>query len=486
MKKTNKTKVALVNPPLLCDPGHPLFPPLSLAYMAAVLDQDGHEVKIIDCPICKIDHEKLKAELASFEPNLIGISCMTPTISSVLQSARVAKEACPNSKVVLGGSHVSFMDKQILSQEATVDIIVRGEGEQTLSELAQHSPNSDSLNEIKGITFKNNDGQITQTPDRPFIQNLDELPRPAYKYFPMEKYRVFGKTYLLMMTSRGCPFQCSFCISAKMFGGKFRTRSPKNVVDELEWLRDMYGASFISFCDDTLTFDRKRMLEICDEMKNRKIGVSWGCLTRVDCVDKELLAKMREANCQLVHFGVESGCQKILDAVKKRISIEQCEKAVKWTKEEGLFAGVSAILGYPGETKDTVKQTLDFIRRLEPDGVWLSIATPFPGTELRVLLESMGWKMSEDWHLYDMLHPVIENPLLPTEEISKIRKTFYSSLFSPRYILRETVKGYLKGNFFSQFMARTALNHMLWRISQRALIRGRPLYYFREIKLGLI
>jgi radical SAM superfamily enzyme YgiQ (UPF0313 family) len=433
-------------------------------YLAAVLEQDGYEIKIIDCPVCKIDHGKLRAELSSFEPNLIGISSITPTITSALQSARVAKEACPDSKVIMGGPHATFMDKQILSQEAAVDIVVRGEGEQTLLYLAQHLLNSENLGEINGITFRNSNGQIMQTSDRPFIQNLDELPYPAYKYLPLKKYRVFGKTDLPIMTSRGCPYQCSFCVASQMFGGEYRTRSPKKVVDELELLRDVHGADGVSFCDDTLTLDRKRTLEICEEIKNRKIGLPWGCQTRVDQVPKEVLVKMREANCQLIHFGVESGCQKILDAVRKRISIEQCGEAIKWAKEEGIFAAVTAIIGYPGETKDTVKQTLDLIRRLEPDDAWLCTATPYPGTELRALVESMGWKMSEDWSLYNMAQPVFENPLLPSEEISKIRKKFYSSLYSPRYVLRQTVKGYLKGNFYSKIMARTALNHMLWRI----------------------
>ena len=463
MKKTNETKIALVNPPLPKRLHHPLYPPIGLAYLAAVLEQDGHEIKIIDCPVCGVDHEKLKAELASFAPMLIGITSMTPTILSAFQSARVAKEACPDSTVVLGGPHATFMSKQILSQEAAVDIVVRGEGEKTILELAQHSPNLDSLHKIKGITFKNHDGQITQTPNRPFIQNLDELPLPAYKYVPLERYRIFGRTHLQVTTSRGCPYQCSFCISSQMFGAKFRARSPKNVVDELEWLRDVHGANGISFCDDTLTLDRQRILEICEEIKNRKIGLPWGCLTRVDRVSKEVLAKMREAKCQLIHFGVESGSQKILDAVKKGTTVGQNEKAIKLTKEEGLFVAVSVIVGYPGETKDTVEKTMDFIRKTEPDDVWLAIATPYPGTELRTLVESRGWKMSEDWSLYDIAHPVFENPILPSEEISKIRETFYNGFYSPLYVFRQTVKGYLKGNFYSQIMARIALNYMMWR-----------------------
>src|SRR3972149_9398437 len=180
MEKASKAaKIALVNSPLLQGTyRHPLFPPLGLAYLAAVLEQEDFEIRIMDCPVCKINHEKWRADLASFEPTLIGIASMTPTIPSALKSARVAKEACPDAKVIMGGPHATFADKEILTEEAAVDLVVRGEGEETLLELAQHAQNLDKLQDIKGITFRNNGG-IVQTPNRPFIENLDELPRPA-------------------------------------------------------------------------------------------------------------------------------------------------------------------------------------------------------------------------------------------------------------------------------------------------------------------
>jgi len=464
MKKAKATKIALVNSPLIEETyHHPLFPPLGLAYLAAVLEQNDFEVRIMDCPVCEMDHEKLKADVASFEPTLVGIASMTATIPSALKSARVAKEACPDAKVIMGGPHATFADTEILTEEAAVDIVVRGEGEETLLELAQNSPKLDRLGEIKGITFREND-QIVKTPDRPFIQNLDELPRPAYKYLPIEKYRIHGRKFLPIMTSRGCPFQCSFCVASQMFGAKFRARSPKNVVDELEWLRDEYEAEGVSFHDDTLTLDRKRILDICDEIIERKIRLAWGCQTRVDQVSREVLSKMRKAGCNEVSFGVESGCQRILDAVHKRVSIQQCENAIKWAKDEGLFVAVSTIVGYPGETKETMKQTLDLIHRIEPDDVWLCLATPYPGTELRALIESMGWKMSSDWTLYNTMNPIFEIPDLPAEEISKMRKSFYAKFYSPRYILRQLVKGYVKGNFYSKIMARTSANYLIWRL----------------------
>ena len=168
-----------------------------------------------------------------------------------------------------------------------------------------------------------------------------------------------------------------------MFGKSFRARSPKNVVDELEWLRDEHGADAFTFYDDTFTLDKKRALKICEEIKNRKIGIPWDCQTRVSTVSKDLLLKMRDANCQQVFFGVESGCQKILDAVNKGTTVEQNEKAIRIAKNVGLFVAVSVMVGYPGETTEMLQETIDLIRKAEPDDVYICVATPYPGTELR-------------------------------------------------------------------------------------------------------
>jgi anaerobic magnesium-protoporphyrin IX monomethyl ester cyclase len=463
METPNKPKIALVNTPLIAGVAHhPPFPPLGLAYLAAVLDQDGYEVKIWDCPVCEIDHEKLKAELASFQPSLVGIGSMTPTIESAFKSAVVAKEACPDTKVVVGGPHVTFMDKETLAQEPAIDVVVRGEGEETLSELVTHLPNLSGLEDVKGITFRKGD-QIIKTSNRPFIKDLDSLPRPAFNLLPIEKYRILGRKLLPIMSSRGCPFQCSFCVASQMFGAGFRSRNSKNVLDELEWLRDEYGAQGISFQDDTLTFNKKRILEICDGIIERKINLRWGCGTRADVVTKEILAKMQKAHCDEICFGVESGCQRIRDALKKRVSTEQIENAIKWAKEAGIFVTASIILGYPGETKETLTQTLEFIRKVEPDDVYLCHATPYPGTELRALVERNGWKMEKDWKLYNTMNPIFEDPQLPAKEIAMMRKNFYDKFYSPQYIIRQAVKGYFKGNLYSKIMARTAVNYLLWR-----------------------
>ena len=467
LKRSSRTvKIALViPPPQKAGPTWCPNLPIGLAYLAAVLEKSGHEVTVIDCPALEIDHKKLEAKIATFEPNVVGITSLTPMTQSTFLAVHVAKETCPNAIVILGGPHATFMDEQILSENSEVDVVVRGEGEQTLLELMRHVFSFGDLHGIAGITFRKN-GQIIRTPNRPFIQNLDELPRPAYEHFQLRKYRLFGKVILPIMTSRGCPFQCSYCVSSRMGGIRFRARSPKNVVDELEWLRDTHGADAFSFYDDTFTLDIERACEICEEIKNRNIGLPWDCQTRVDRVSKEVLVKMREAKCQLVSFGVESGSQKILDAVKKGTTVEQNERAVRWAKEVGLPVSMSVIIGYPGETTDTLKQTMNFIRKVEPDYVYLCLATPYPGTELRELVKELGWNMSREWSHYDMQTPVFENPLLPNDKLMEARKKFYNDFYSPAYILRQS----LKGNFYSQIMARTALNYILWRTKLPRLV----------------
>jgi radical SAM superfamily enzyme YgiQ (UPF0313 family) len=463
MKMQTNKKIALVTPPVTQKVAHhPLYPPLGLTYMAAVLEQNNFEVRIIDSPVLCFDHQQIRKELEAYQPSIVGIGSMTPTFESAIQCAKAAKEAVPDAQVLMGGPHATFADAEILTAEEAVDVIVRGEGEETIVEIAEQK----KLGDIKGISFRKN-AQIIRTAQRPYIQNLDALPSPAYHLLPMKKYNITGRNLLPIISSRGCPFQCPFCVASQMFGQQFRARSPKNVLDELEWLRDEYGAEGITFQDDTLTFDKKRTLDICDGMIQRKIGLHWGCGTRADVVTKEILAKMKQAHCDEIMFGVEAGCQRMRDLLKKRVSTTQIENAIKWTKETGIFVTVSVILGYPGETAKTLQESLDFVRKVEPDEVWLCHATPYPGTCLREIVEQNSWKMSDRWELYNTMNPIFEDPNLPATQIAEMRKDFYNKFYSPKYILRQTVKGYFAGNLYSKIMVRTAVNYMLWRLMSR-------------------
>jgi anaerobic magnesium-protoporphyrin IX monomethyl ester cyclase len=456
-----KAHVTLVNPPSPSGAPPSLFIPLGIGYLAAVLEKNQYEVNVIDCQALRPTRNQLKAELIKSHPDVVGVTSATLTYKPALEIVKTAKEALPNCLLILGGPHVTVLDEQTLNEAPEADIIVRGEGEQTMLELADLVSRSDlkNIQEVEGITFRRND-KIVRNKDRAFIQNLDELPHPAYEHFQLSKYKLSGKMYLPIITSRGCPFQCTFCLASRMCGKRFRTRSPKKVVDELEWLRDVHGADVFAFYDDTFTFDIKRAYEICEEMRNRGFDLPWDCRTRVDRISTEVLSKMRDTNCQLVHFGVESGSQKMLSAMKKGTTVEQNERAIRWTKEVGISVAISVVVGYPGETADMLKQTFDFIRKTGPDYVYVCQAIPYPGTELFDLLRELGWEVSTEWNHYDEQSTVFKNPLLPPQKIEEMRGTFYNQFFSPSYFLHKS----LKRDFYSQVMARAALNHLLWRM----------------------
>ena len=470
-------RITLINPPIPPKTyTHTQFPLIGIAYMAAVLEKDGHEVTMLDCPALKITHGDLKREIAKLKPDIVGISSVTVTFPSALQAASAAKEAYPNTLTVLGGPHATVTDEQTLKEHKEVDCIARRECEYTILELADFVSGNRpiSLEEIEGITFRKN-GQVVRTPDRKFIQDLDSLPWPAYKFFDLEKYRYLGKLIFPIMARRGCTGNCAYCLASKMSGRLVRKRSPKNVVDEMEWLQDELGADACTFHDPTFTFDKKWAWEICDEIDSKKIKIPWDCSTRVDCVSKPILAKMKQANCQIVGLGVESNSQKILNAMRKGTTTQQNERAVKMAKEVGLPFGLFFIIGYPGETDETLKETLDFIRRAEPDDVFISLASPYPKTELYETVKENGWKMSTDWSRFDNITPVFENPSMPANTMTETRRKVFNQFYSPSYILRQS----LKRTHCSRLMARTALNYQLMRIRLPRLVstglkRARP------------
>ena len=455
-----KVRVTLVNPPYPAGAIQAPFLPLGIGYLAAYLEKNGYEVKVIDCQVNYPSPKQLASELEKNEPDLVGLTCATLTYKPALEIVKIAKEVRPDCLTVMGGPHVTVLDEQTMAEPNAPDVVARGEGEQTLLELAAiaSKPDASSLGKVDGVTFKI-DNKLVRTKDREFIQNLDDLPHPAYDHFELRGYKFSGKMYLPIITSRGCPFNCAFCLASKMCGHGFRARSPKKVVDELEWLRDEWDADAFAFYDDTFTFEKKRAYDICQEIIDRKITLPWDCRTRVDQVTVEMLGKMKRANCKLIHYGVESGSQKMLNLMRKGTTVEQNARAIKLTKEAGIGAAISVVVGYPGETPEILQQTVDFMNNTKPDYVYMCQAIPYPGTEMAAELDRLGWAMDPDWNHYDEVTPVFKSPLLPQEIIDKTRKQFFDKFFSPSYYIRES----RQGNFYSEIMARTALNHMLWR-----------------------
>jgi anaerobic magnesium-protoporphyrin IX monomethyl ester cyclase len=459
-----KMHVTLVNPPYPSGSHkHPPFTPLGLGYLAAVLEKNQYEVDVIDCQALNLSYGEFKNEIGKRQPNIVGITSTTLTYKSGLQIAKIAKETCPNCLTAMGGPHVTFWDDKALQECPELDVIVRKEGEITLLELVQKVEAGKSYHDVTGTTCRK-DGKIVRNPDRPYIEDLDSLPFPAHNLWPIESLRKYGKVIYPLTTSRGCVYWCDFCTAVRMFGRKYRMRSPKNVVDELEFLHNTYQADQFTFYDDAFTVDQSRAEEICHEIRKRKLKIKWDCETRVDMVTKELLLEMKEAGCIAVWFGVESGSQRVIDAMSKGISIAQTMRAVRWAKEVGLMAVTSAILGFPGETKESAWETIKFVEKIDPDDVGYYIATPYPGTPMYDLVKEKGWLKTNDFDKYDTATPVFETPTLTMHELREIREQAFQRFYlRPAHIIHIFSKGGLYG--FS--LTRTALAHFLRAIKSK-------------------
>jgi len=288
--------VTLVNAPYRTQRvQHPPFPPLGLGYLAAVLEKNGFEVDVIDCQASSFSYDDFKREISKRKPDIVGATASTRLYNSALQIIEIAKEAHPNCITMLGGPHVTFWNEKALQECTQLDIVVRREGEYTLLEIVQRIAAGKSYEDVIGITIRKGDG-FQVNPDRPYIENLDELPFPARHLWDLDAIRKAEDMFYLT-TTRGCVYWCEFCAAVRMFGRRYRMRSVQNVADELEYLYKTYGGKYYTFCDDAFTVDQARTEQLCEEIKKRGLKIQWNCGTRVDMVTKELLQKMKDSGC---------------------------------------------------------------------------------------------------------------------------------------------------------------------------------------------
>jgi radical SAM superfamily enzyme YgiQ (UPF0313 family) len=440
-------KITLVNPPYPhTGHQHPPFIPLSLGYLGAVAEKNGHEVNVIDCQAEKLEPEDYRKRLSQTDADVVGITSTTLTYRSALRIASVTKEELPECTAILGGCHATFWDENALKECPSLDITVRREGEITFIDLLEKLQSKSSLNSVKGITFRKSDGGIARNEDRPFMENLDDLPFPAFHLFPLDTFRRVGKIIFPLQTSRGCVYWCDFCTAVRMFGRKYRMRSPKNVVDEIEMLQNKYGESQFAFYDDAFTIDPERVEKICEEIRQRKLAIHWDCEARVDMVNRSLLQKMKAAGCMAVWLGVESGSQLIIDKMNKRIKLDQTRNAFKTARELGIMTIANVVLGFPGETEQTAWETINFIKELKPGDVGFYIATPYPGTPLYELVKQSGWLKTTDFNHYDTATPTFETPLLSMGKLREIRyKALQQFYLRPGYVLEMLRRGGIYG-----------------------------------------
>lgn len=413
--------------------------PIGLAYLASVLLKDGHNVKIIDLGIETMGIKGLKDHIAKFNPDIIGITATTALVKSAVFIIKEAKKAAPKSKIVMGGVHPSLLPEEVLKNK-DVDYVLRGEGERAFPEFAKGT----NPEKIKGFYFRKGKKIVDNGIADP-IYNLDALPFPAYKLLKMEKYRPSLGNYrrlpaVAIITSRGCPGKCTFC-NTEVFGKRTRFRSAENIIAEIEMLIRDYKIKEISFYDDTFTANRPNVQRFCKLIIEKGIDLTWSCMSRVDCVDFKTLKLMKKAGCHQIGYGIESADAGILKNINKMVSLEQAEKAIAMTKKVGIDARAMFMFGNPGETIETMKKTLRYSIKIDPDLVVYNITTPFPGTAMFNWAKENNYLNTYDWDDYDLARVVMELPSVSPKEIVRFyRKAYKKFYLRPRYLIKRIMK----------------------------------------------
>jgi radical SAM superfamily enzyme YgiQ (UPF0313 family) len=376
------------------------WPPLGMLYIAGILMREGIEVSILDQVIKNVSIDQSIQWVKKENPDIVGFSVCGCYAREAFKVAGIVKKEMPDSTVVLGNYHATFNAERILKKYSSIDIIVRGEGEYTSLDLVKCLEKRHHLKEVDGITFRNNE-EIVSTPDRPLIKNIDELPFPDRSLMNAEYtsliygVRVATKKFTTVVSSRGCPFQCTFCCCRKFARGVWRPRSVDNIMDELEYLKSEGYEQFL-FVDDNFTLNTKRVVNLCQRMRKEKLNMEWWCDSRVDHVSYDMFQEMVKAGCRILYFGIESANQRILDYYKKGTTPEQSRSAVNKARKAGMDVIVgSFIVGAPDETRREIQTTLKFAHELNIDVPQLNVLWSEPGTDIWKEVVSKGWVNEE-------------------------------------------------------------------------------------------
>ena len=413
-------KIALIAPPYPLEEAP--SPPLGLSYVAAACEAAGADVIILDYIVSKYTPEKLAASLDAFAPDVVGMTSVTMNFLGAIRILQDAKRHNPDIITMMGGPHVSFDASATFSNYPELDLIVIGEGEQTLAELVPVLTSRNEWEQIKGIAFCK-DGEIVITPERELIHDLDSVPLPARHLLPMSRYLALGFP-VSIITSRGCPNKCIFCLGRRMVGYKGRHRTPRLVVDEIEHILG-YGFTRINIADDLFTANKQRVMALCKEIMNRGVKFTWSAFARVNTVDVEILSVMKEAGCDSISFGIESGNTEILKRVKKGITLDQAKKAVAACKQVGLRTHASFMVGLPGESPQTLKDTRRFAEELDIEHGY-HFLSPFPGTTVREELENYDLEiLTDDWNRYDANKAIVQTSQLTPKDMDDFVENIY-------------------------------------------------------------
>ena len=430
--------------PKALEGGKGYYPKLGLLYVAAYYEREtGNQPVFIDCPPENVSQEELSRRVKEVQPDMVAMSIMTFNLLDALHTACILKRDHPNLKVCLGGPHVNLYPKETLHQPE-IDYVVFGEGEKIFFHLIQALESGDSLKSIKGLGWKEKGEEHINSAETELL-NLNELPFPARHLVDISSYKHIigeGRQFFTIQATRGCPAACSFCDIRKT---KFRVRSPESVVAEIEELVEM-GVDDLFFVDDTITIDKKNVLEICDLIVKRNINIHFKISARVDTINKEVIAALKKAGCYRIHYGIESASPKHLKYLQKGQTPEKVERACKMTRDAGLGFFAYMMIGIPHETKEEMFETVDFAKKLKPDYAQFSICTPYPKVELYYQMIQEGIVPEDYWQEF------AENPSadfkikfwnkdFSEEELRDLQDECHARFYrSPTYLMKQITK----------------------------------------------
>jgi len=466
---------------LLVNPSYPFeeFPRLlvTLPYLASALRAEGHEVEILDLLLARTTREKVEARMQRFRPQLVGITSVTLNHHIASRIAGWVRDCDPRVPIAMGGPHVSFEIEGSFRDLPALDFIGIGEGEHTMVELARALGGRMDLRDVRGLALRDGDA-VVRTSARPLEDDLDELPPPARDLVPLARYLAFD-SHASVVTSRGCPYECVFCSAPAWTGRKVRYRTPSLCVDEMQELARL-GFTEITIEDDLFTLYRKHFLAVCGELERRRTGIRWNAFSRVDTISPEIVETMARAGCQAICFGVESGSQELLDVAKKNSDLAKVRDAMRMTQSAGITSLASFIIGLPGETEATLRQTVAFAESLREEFGALygfHILAPFPGTEVRDRAADYGLEiLTSDWTRYDANHVVTRTPGASPAAIQEVSDAYESTIERYRaYQDQLFAAGRLEG-FELKSYTRRRRQELLWKLLLDEVVESLPAF----------
>lgn len=441
-----------------------IWPQTNLAYLAAVMQKEGYTVDIIDCIALGMDWAKFRTVLEEKKSRYLVANAISTVLTNDMYAMFLAKSL--GSTTIAMGPHVTAQPIDTMNRFPSLDFIVRGEAEITLKELVYTLEKGGDLQNVKGIAFRH-DNTVIVTDERPFIENLDDLPMPLHELLPLKKYRMpFFGSYTFVVAGRGCPFRCIFCRQTVMWKGKVRTRSAESIFKEVLYLKDL-GMDTIMFQADTFTANRRMVIELCKKIIDSGIKIRWVCNTHVATIDEEMIDLMKKAGCWMIAPGIETGSQIILDNVKKRATLEQIHNTVNLIHKKGIQVWGYFIFGLPGETKETIKETISLARKLPLDMANFAIGAPYPGTEFYTMAKEKGWLTMEKWEGFDQNYSAIVDYgyLTPADVVRAMKKA--NILFFLRLRTIKTIIKGIKGWDSVRDLWSIFWRHFVWIIGRR-------------------